>query len=70
MLAIFVKPVSSLGGGSLSPTLEPEAAGVHLQDVELVAEAVQQCPSELLRPESLDQLVEENVVVARVEPCS
>ena len=52
MLAIFVRPVSSLGGRSLSATLEPEAAGVHLQDMELVAEAVRQCPSELLRPES------------------
>ena len=60
----------SLGGNSLSATLEPVALAVHLQDVDVVGEAVQQGPGEPLRPEDLGPLVEGKVGVTRIEPRS
>ena len=48
-------------GRKVSATLEPVALAVHLQDVDVVGEAVQQGPGEPLRPEDLGPLVEGKV---------
>ena len=40
---------------------EPVALSVHLQNVDVVGEAVQQCAGEMLRPEDLSPLVEGQV---------
>ena len=53
--------VLSLGGNSLSATLEPVALAVHLQDVDVVGEAVQQSAGEALRTEDRGPLIEGEV---------
>ena len=50
--------------------LEAVALPVHLQDVDVVGEAVQQRSGEALRPEDLGPLVEGELVVTRMEPRS
>ena len=50
-----------MGDSALPATLETVAVAVHLQDVAMVGEAVQQGPGEPLRPEDLGPLVEGKV---------
>ena len=48
-------------GGVLPAALESVAVAVHLQDVDVVGQAVQQCAGETLRPEDFRPLVEGQV---------
>ena len=50
-----------MGDSVLSATLETVAVAVHLQDVDVVSEAVQQGPGQALRAEDLGPLVEGQV---------
>ena len=56
-----VRIIRDLGGGVLPAVPEPVALAVHLQDVDVVGEAVQQCAGEPLRPEHLGLYVEGKV---------
>ena len=60
----------SLGGNSLSATLEAVALAVHLQDVDVVGEAVQQGPGEPLDPKTSVHSSKGRLVVTRIEPRS
>ena len=62
--------VLSLGGNSLSATLEPVALAVHLQDVDVVGEAVQQGPVSLSDPKTSVHSSKGRLVVTRIEPRS
>ena len=53
--------VWSLGRGGFPAVPEAVAIAVHLQDVDVVGETVQQGPGEPLRPEDLGPLVEGKV---------
>ena len=57
----FVGIVWSWGLGVLPAALEPVALAVHLQDVDVMGEPVQQRAGEALRTEALGQLVEGEV---------
>ena len=56
-----VRIIRDLGDSALSATLETVAVAVHLQDVDVVGEAVQQRAGQPLRPEYLGPFVEEKV---------
>ena len=56
-----VRIIRDLGDSALSATLEAVAVAVHLQDVDMVGEAVQQRSGETLRAEDLGPLVEGKV---------
>ncbi len=66
----IVRIIRDLGDSVLPATLETVALAVHLQDVDVVGEAVQQGPGQPLRAEDLGPLVEGQVVVTRMEPRS
>ncbi len=51
----------SLGGNSLSATLEPVALAVHLQDMDVVGETVQQRAGEAFRAKYFGPLIEGKV---------
>ena len=53
--------IRDLGDNSLSATLEPVALAVHLQDVDVVRETVQQRSGQAVRFEDLGPLVEGKV---------
>ena len=56
-----VRIIRDLGDRALSATLEAVAFTVHLQDVDVVGEAVQQSAGETLRAEDLGPFVEGQV---------
>ena len=60
----------SLGRGVLPAALEAVALPVHLQDVDMVGEAVQQRAGEPFRAEDLGPLVERQIGGPRMEPRS
>ena len=53
--------VRDLVGGALPAVAEAVAVAVHLQDMDVVGEPVQQRASEAFRPEHLDPLIEREV---------
>ena len=65
-----VRIIRDLGGGVLPALPEAVAVAVHLQDVDVVGEAVQQGPGQALRAEDLGPLVEGMLVVTMMEPPS
>ena len=56
-----VRSVEDLGCGVLAAALEAVAVAVHLQDVDVVCQAVQQRPGETLRAQNLGPFVEGEV---------
>jgi hypothetical protein len=50
--------------------IKPVALAVHLEDVGMVGEAIEQRPSQAFRAEHLGPFVERQVKVTRVEPRS
>ena len=60
----------SLRGSVLPAALEPVALAVHLQDVDVVGEPVQQRSGEAFRAEDLGPFGEGRLVVTMTEPRS
>ena len=61
-----------MGDSSLSATLETVAVAVHLQDVDVVGETVQQCAHSVRRsdPKTSVHSSKGRLVVTRIEPRS
>ena len=64
--------VGSVGSRGLTPAalVEPIAVAVHLEDVDVVGEAVEERSGKPLGAEHLGPFVEGRLVVTRVEPRS
>ena len=65
-----VRRVRDLVGGALPAVAEAVALAVHLQDVDVVGEPVQQRAGEAFRPEHLDPLSKGRLVVTGMDPRS
>ena len=65
-----VRIIRDLGDNALPAALQSVALAVHLQDVHVVGETVEQRSGEALRAEDLAPLVEGQVVVTIMEPRS
>ena len=62
--------VRSMGRGVLPAALEAVALAIHLQNVDMVGEPVQQCSCEPFRAKYLGPLIKGQLVVTSVEPRS